>query len=105
MKQPDTGGAWTFLHLEHPTKWKRVPRWLLTQVVHAGVIYAPAALGPDGEQAAVLGACYDGVSLVQHRGHCFLPLDWLEKEYPSWADVYSTMRRRVAAALMQENRR
>jgi hypothetical protein len=82
---------------------KSVPPWKATMILYTGVLYAPAATSPAGEQAAFLTAHLDGEEALLHECHPFLRLDWLEEKYPSWADVYQAMRRAAAAALTGAN--
>jgi len=87
----------TFLTSSLPVQ--RDERWKAQLIVRGGVIYAPADASPAGEVAAFLSACFDEVTSIHHECHPFLPVDWLEQEYPSWADVYQLMRRNATVAL------
>jgi hypothetical protein len=82
---------------------ERVPPWKATLIVRGSVIYAPAACSPLDEQTAFLHAHFDGEELLLHDCHPFVRVDWLEENYPSWADVYQAMRRAAAAALTGAN--
>ncbi|MFJ7792905.1 hypothetical protein [Pseudomonas sp. NPDC096950] len=61
---------------------KKMPRWQRSAGLgDDGTVYAPAAMGGN-EQAVMLCAGYDGITLVSYLNHVFVSTDWLAKEYP-----------------------
>ena len=79
-------------------KWIAVsgpgPKWKRSVAVdEAGVIYAPGAI--VGEQQALFCAAYDGVRVILDKGHAYLPLDWLMREFPKIAELGRKIERRV----------
>ena len=60
---------------------KKMPAWQRSVLVHDdGTIFVPACLGAS-ETEVMLCAGYDGIGIAQHKGHLFVPIDWLEKEF------------------------
>jgi hypothetical protein len=76
---------------------RKVPVWMRSAALASdGTIFAPAAIG-GSETAVFLCASYDGVSIVLHRNHAFVPLDWLRREYPDMAEVADRIERGVTS--------
>ena len=64
------------------TKGAPLPLWLRTSFVGSdGTVYLPAAAFMN-EQAAMLCAGHDGISIVSDKKHIYLPSSWLASEYP-----------------------
>jgi hypothetical protein len=39
---------------------------------------------------------------MRHRNHLFVPLSWLEREYPDWKELYDRMRANVEKFVANE---
>ncbi len=64
----------------------------------SGEIYIPAA-ACDWEQGVFYSACFDGVPLVESRGHAYVPLSWARENYPDGGDLWDLMGGNVARAM------
>jgi hypothetical protein len=73
----------------------REPEWKFCAAIDDnGAVFAPAAIAGN-EQSVMLCAAFDGISAVINKRHIYLPTEWLAKEYPAMADVFSAIERRV----------
>ncbi len=60
-----------------------LPKWMRSFGIDMdGGIFVPAEYSGQGEMETMLCASYDGISISSYRGHTFVPLAWLEKEFP-----------------------
>ena len=82
---------------KHVAKWKR-----LAALADDGTVYIPAAISGN-EQIAVLSASWDGVSMVTHLNHAYLPSAWLAKEYPATEKVCALIERHVRLAAAEQS--
>ena len=83
---------------------RAAPRWKRSVLYDpdSGEVYAPAEATPVGA-LSVLAAAWDGVQgMADLDGHPFLPLSWLEREYPENAELWALMRANVARANARE---
>jgi hypothetical protein len=76
-------------------KGRGVPAWARRAALAAdGTVFIPAAVA-GSEMDAVLSAGYDGVTIVQDRGHAYLPAEWIRQEYPKAANLTMKIERSV----------
>jgi hypothetical protein len=61
-----------------------------------GTVFAPAAIAGT-EEAVLLSATWDGVTILMDCGHPYLPTGWLAGEYPEIADICTKIETRVRA--------
>lgn len=79
---------------EIDARGRNVPGWMRSAALaDDGTVFVPAAI--VGEMDAAMSAGYDGVTIVQYRGHGFVPADWLRQEYPQAADLVTKIERGV----------
>jgi hypothetical protein len=72
---------------------KAPPKWARTLgVTDDGRIFVPAAISGRSDMEVFLCAGYDGTPACYQGKHLFVPLDWLEREFPSGGDVYEIVR-------------
>jgi hypothetical protein len=97
--------TFTYLTMKGEDEGKKLPLWKRTVIVdeQTGEIYAPAAACPVGEEAVFYCCGFDGVLVMRHRNHLFVPLSWLEREYPSWKELYDRMRANVEKFVVANN--
>lgn len=73
--------------IEHP----KLEAWLRTSfVADDGQVFLPCGAFDD-ELKAMLCVAHDGVSVVRHQGHLYVPASWLSEEYPRFADAIDTI--------------
>lgn len=66
---------------------RRSPAWLRSAALSPdGTVFVPAAVA-GSETDALLSAAYDGVTILRHRGHAYVPVGWLRLEYPQAANL------------------
>lgn len=79
------------------------PDWLRSAAMDdAGTVFAPAAM-LGNEDAALLMAGFDGMTLIVDDGHAYLPIDWIARERPDLADVCELVGRRVRSHFFKED--
>lgn len=66
---------------------KRIAQWMRSVGVREdGVVFVPAAFGGN-EHEVFLCLAYDATEHVTYLDHCYVPLDWLAKEFPKSRDL------------------
>jgi hypothetical protein len=80
---------------------KKCPRWAAVGFCDEEKleVYLPAAVAPASELEVVLMLGQDGVSYVQKYGHVYVPISWLEREYPKHNDTWAHVKKRVIEAV------
>lgn len=70
-----------------------VPLWMRTMLVADDeTIYIPAAVVSTNEIAVSLCVMDDGISPVSHAKHSYVPIGWVEKNYPKLRKLCEQMR-------------
>lgn len=70
---------------------KKIPEWMRTiGWTDEGVVFVPAMMGGN-EQEVVLCLAYDNTEAIEYLKHCFVPADWMAKEFPHTAELCSNM--------------
>ena len=91
-----------WIEVENQTK-KKVPKWIRSAgLADDGTVYIPAAVSGN-EQAALLSASWDGISMVSYLNHIFLPTSWLAKEYPMTQELCIKIERRLKEVAFGQN--
>jgi hypothetical protein len=70
----------------------RVPLHWRTVLVRDGEIFASAAMWSRSEAEILACAYYDGVGVLRFKGHAYVPIDWLEREFPAFRESASLLR-------------
>lgn len=83
---------------------KRIPKWVKRCALASdGTVYIAAALFAS-EAEAFLCASYDGIAVLQHNGHLYIPTGWAKREYrKDMADLIESVERRVREHLAEAN--
>jgi hypothetical protein len=72
------------------------PRWKRSAGVDVdGTVFVPAAICGN-EQAAVMCASFDGVSMVLFLNHAYIPAQWVKKEYPALAGIVESVEQKIS---------
>jgi hypothetical protein len=73
-----------------------VPEWMRSFGIHPEKgIFVPAIYSGQNETETMLCASFDGISICSHRGHIFVPLAWMEEEYPKEVELFQRIREKV----------
>lgn len=84
----------TWIEIENTTP-RKVAKWKRSAALSDdGTVYVPAAICGD-EKTAILNASFDGVSMVTHLNHAYLPTSWMEKEYPKTQDLCDIIKEKI----------
>jgi len=79
-------------------KFMAMPKWKRSVILmDNGDIYVPAGM-VDNEDRLLLIAGFDGVPVIFEFHHLYMPITWLEKEYPKWQDVFDAIKKTVGEA-------
>jgi hypothetical protein len=81
----------------------RIPRWKLLACVQDGEVYLPAACLGDETKALYL-LSWDGHGCILRDGHVYVPVAWLQREYPDAAERLAGIRRRLVRKVEEEER-
>ena len=73
---------------------KNCPKWAARSFYDpdTGEVFLPAIIGGDSEMSVLLSVGYDGTSCIHDKGHLYVPLSWLEREYPAHKRTFKTIR-------------
>ena len=83
---------------------KEPPEWMRTTFVDQESPYrdqdkAYVPIGRFGDATELfLCACYDGTPVLEDNGHVYVPVSWLMREYPEFADQLQVLVERVINA-------
>lgn len=81
-----------------------IPKWLVTAgISDEGTVFVAARIAGN-ELAVTLAANFDNVPQVVYRGHPFVPVDWMAREYPKTADDLRFVELRVRDAAEGDSR-
>lgn len=76
--------------------YPKIPMWSrYIYVTDDGDIFAPAILAGN-EHSVVMCALFDGTKMVRDNGHVYLPLAWMEKEFPECKKGCDRLRMQVS---------
>lgn len=85
-------------HSQRPLP-KGIALWMVSLLLtNDGECFVPAIASGRSETEIMICAACDGVGITMHKKHCFVPLDWLEREFPQQAELYANMRKAVENA-------
>ena len=85
-----------------PGSFMQSPDWLMSACLAPdGQVYSAAAM-VGNEPLVGLRAAHDGVPIIVDEGHIYLPVAWLAKEFPEWAEVMEAIEKRVRETIAMD---
>ena len=79
------------------------PKWMRTLLIfeEGRRIMVPAAASGQHEFLCSMAAGWDGILSTSYRGHVFLPLDWMRREYPDREELWNLMQKNADKAIKE----
>lgn len=72
-----------------------LPQWQRSAGIDAdGTVYVPACIAGH-EHIVTLCAFHDGVTVILHQEHPYIPSTWMAREYPPVRDLCEKIERRL----------
>jgi len=74
---------------------KRLAKWKRSIAVGPGrEIFVPAVIGAD-ERLVMLMVGWDGTPVLVDGGHLYVPISWMEREFPKATQLWDKIRENV----------
>ncbi len=101
LSQGAAPGEAVWFEMEPAAAGAELPRWACRAVLVEGTLFVPAVVASASEWAVRLAAAWDGVPMLLHAGHPFVPLAWLRSHYPDpdTAATCDVIEARISTAL------